>query len=201
MRELASAAGLHPSSIYYYFESKEAIVRAMVTEMNQMFFDEIHRIDGAGGSAGTRLHRLIRRDVELLCHLPYDLNEAMQISELQDEEFEFFWADRERLHDAVERIVAEGVATGEFVDVDTRLTALAVLANDKGVQSWYRPIGRRHLARRHDDAADYTPVEIGLFLADLTVGGLLSDRGQLAESGLQLCERTLLAEQIGVETT
>ena len=43
---------------------------------------------------------MIRRDVELLDALPYDLNETLRISTLQDERFAWFWADREALYDA-----------------------------------------------------------------------------------------------------
>src|SRR3954454_15538756 len=36
MREIAAGAGLHPSSVYYYFRSKEEMLEAIVAEANRI---------------------------------------------------------------------------------------------------------------------------------------------------------------------
>ena len=71
--------------------------------------------------------------------------------------------------------MAEGVEGGEFLPLDPRLTAMTLLANDEAVQHWTR--GRRRLANRR--TGDYTPAEIGLFLADLALRGLLARPARL----------------------
>ena len=179
MKELAAAAGLRTSSIYYYFDSKEAILHEIVAEVNRVFLEEVQRVDARGGSAASKLYRLICRDVELLCGLPYDLNEALGISMLQDETFAWFWEDRESLYDAVESIVSAGILAGELLAVDARLTAIAVLANDKGVRGWFGPVRTTGQARSRRPSDSYEPSELGEFLADITVGGLLADRSRL----------------------
>jgi hypothetical protein len=70
------------------------------------------------------------------------------------------------------------VASGVFRSVDPRLAALLVLSADEGVQNWYRPIDGRRLQGRPD--GDYSVDEIGAYLADLTLRGLLADTGSLA---------------------
>ena len=68
----------------------------------------------------------------------------------------------------------------EFRELDPRLAALTVLANDEGVQNWYRPVGDRRLrGRARNDGGDYTPREIGTFLAEITLSGLLLERRRL----------------------
>jgi len=181
MKELAGTAGLRTSSLYYYFDSKEAILHEIVAEVNRVFLEEVQRVDARVGSAASKLYRLICRDVELLCGLPYDLNEALNISMLQDEAFRWFWDDRESLYDAVETIVRAGVMAGEFIPVDTRLTAIAVLANDKGVRGWFGPVQATGQGRSRRASDSYEPNELGEFLADITVGGLLVDRDRLPE--------------------
>src|SRR5438270_275572 len=60
---------------------------------------------------------------------------------------------------------------GEFVAVDARLAATSLLANDEAVQHWNR--GQRSLA------PGYTAAEIGSFLADLALRGLLARPARL----------------------
>ena len=53
---------------------------------------------------------------------------------------------------------------GSFREVDASLTALTVMSNDEAVQNWYRV----------EPSRQRTPAAAGVFVADLTVGGLLS---------------------------
>ena len=91
---------------------------------------------GAGRASCTASSR---GDVEALCALPFDINEIHRIAT----------RDRERVrrllagaaHDCERGWPAssgEGVAAGELRAVDPRLTALTIMANDEGVQNWYR---------------------------------------------------------------
>ncbi len=173
MREIAERSGLQQSSIYYYFANKEEILSAIVGEVNRLGIDRVAQINVEGGSAGLRLFRTIRYDAAMLCTLPYDVNEILRLRALQEARFAGYWKDRQQLNDDVEAMVVEGVATGEFVEVDPRLTALTLLSDDEAVQNWYRPLGEHRLL------GDYQPAEIGEFLATLALRGLLVDRRAL----------------------
>jgi AcrR family transcriptional regulator len=178
MSHIADGAGLQQSSIYYYFRSKEEILREIVATVNRLPLAFLARVDAEGGSAGLRLFRLVRFDVRTLCELPYDINEIHRISGQEPETFAEYWAERQALNDGVERLVREGVDSGELLDVDPRLTALTLLADDEGVQNWYRPVGDRRL--RGPDGRTYEPAEIAGFLASLALRGLLTQRRRLA---------------------
>jgi AcrR family transcriptional regulator len=180
MGEIAEAAGLRQSSVYYYFANKEEILRELVADANRTPLEALEQVELDGGSAGVRLYRLIRLDVEALCEFPYDINEVHRLSAQEPRTFAVYWRERQTLNDGVEAIVREGVRDEEFRVVDPRLTALTILANDEGVQNWYRPVGRLRLRGRDRTAGgDYTPREIGRHLADLALGSLLRDRRRL----------------------
>jgi AcrR family transcriptional regulator len=180
MSEIADGAGLQQSSIYYYFRNKEEILRDIVVNVNRIPLAFLARVNAEGGSAGVRLFRLVRFDTETLCSFPYDINEIHRLSAQDPETFAEYWTERQALNDGVEQVVRDGVAAGEFRQLDPRLAALTVLANDEGVQNWYRPVGDRRLrGRSRHDGGDYTPREIGSFLAEITLSGLLVERRRL----------------------
>jgi AcrR family transcriptional regulator len=185
MAEIADGAGLQQSSLYYYFRSRDAILEEILGTVNRVPLEFVERLKRDGGPAAVRLYRLIRFDVAALSDFPFDINEVHRLASRQPEGFDVYWEERQRLNDEVEALIAEGVAGGEFLPVDPRLTAMTLLANDEAVQHWNR--GQRRLANRADPGAgadtggagDYTPAEIGLFLADLALRGLLARPARL----------------------
>lgn len=180
MSEIAAESGLGQSSVYYYFRNKEEILRELVADANAVPLEQLERVQADGGSAGLRLFRLVKLDVQALCGFPYDINEVHRLSDQDPRTFAVYWRERQLLNDGVESIVRDGVRDGEFRPVDPRLVALTILANDEGVQNWYRPAGARRLRRRDaGSGGDYTPTEIGDELARFTLASLLRDRRRL----------------------
>jgi AcrR family transcriptional regulator len=182
MAEIAEASGLGVSSIYYYFGSKHEILERIVDDVNRVPLQLLDRSRRLHTDPATRLHSFIRADAAALCQFPFDINEIHRLTgeDSGDRPSTRYWADRQRLNDEVEQLVADGVAGGVLMAADPRLAALTILANDEAAQNWYRPVGARRLAHRADDAGGpYRPAEIGAFLADLALRGLLVDPSQL----------------------
>jgi TetR/AcrR family transcriptional regulator len=161
MSRLAAEVGLGQSSLYYYFRSRDEVVAALVARANVTSLDLVTQIAVGTGSAPEKLARFVRGDVEALCTLPFDINEVHRIAARDRIRFADYWRDRSRLERRLAAIVREGVAAGELRSVDARLTALTIMANDEGVQNWFR-LGTRR-----------SPAEIGRALADMTIGGLV----------------------------
>lgn len=176
MAEIAEAAGLGASSLYYWFRSKQQILEVIVTDVNRLPLEFAERAAAQGGSAAVRLWRLVRFDAETLCAFPFDINEIHRLAGEDEPTFRRYWQERQRLNDAVEALISEGTRAGDLRDVDPRLAALTILANDEAVQNWFRPVEGIRLAGRTTEAGgDYYPREIATFLADLTLRGLLRD--------------------------
>ena len=169
MTQLAEEVGLRQSSLYYYFARKEEVVAALVARANVVPLELVARIDAEGGSAPARLYRFVRADVVALCDLSFDINEIHRIAARDREGFATYWKERRTLERRLTRLVRDGVGDGSLRAVDPRLTALTVLANDEGVQNWFRLTPSPALS----------PRAIGASLADLVVGGLLAPGGEL----------------------
>jgi AcrR family transcriptional regulator len=165
MAQIAEAAGLQQSSIYYWFRSKADILATILGEVNRVPLAIVERERAAPGPVAVRLHRLVREDVLTLCGFPFDINEVHRLALRAPEDFAAYWEERRRLDDEVQSLIAEGVTSGELRPVDARLAARMVLAADEATQNWYRPAGRSGYAA--EDVADYA--------ADAAVRQLVAD--------------------------
>lgn len=174
MAEIADRAGLQQPSLYYYFRSKLDVLRHILDDVNRIPLSIVERARRAGGPVAVRLHWLIYQDVLALCRFPFDINEVHRLSAGNPDEFERYWVERQQLNDQVEALIAEGIGDGELRDVDPRLAALTLLANDEATQNWFRPMAGRRLAGRRDDAlGDYTAEEIAEHVAEMALRHLL----------------------------
>ncbi|HET6951217.1 MAG TPA: TetR/AcrR family transcriptional regulator [Acidimicrobiales bacterium] len=178
MSEIAGRAGLRQASLYYWFRRKEEILAEIVDQVNRVPLEFVLKLEDEAGDPAVQLWRLVRFDVAALCGFPFDINEVHRLSHRVPDAFEVYWQERQALNDAVERLIARGVACGVFRPVDARLAALVVLSDDEGLQNWHRPIDGRRLAGPPD--GDYPVAVIADFVADLTLRGLLAVPDDLA---------------------
>jgi AcrR family transcriptional regulator len=173
MSEIARAAGLQQSSLYYWFKRKELILRA-VFAVNRTPLEFIERVGAGSGSPALKLYRLLRFDTIQLCESPCDVLEVGRLAARQPDLFDDYWRDRQRLHDWVASLVRAGGDEGELVVVDPDLTALGLLSLDEGIQHWIRH-GEQH---RPDSSAlfrfpRFTAVDAGDFAAATALRALL----------------------------
>ncbi len=174
MAEIAEGAGLQQPSLYYYFRSKIDVLRHILDEGNRVPLSIVAQARNAGGPVAVRLFWVIYQDVLALCRLPFDINEVHRLSGSHPREFERYWMERQRLNDELEALVAAGVEEGELRDVDPRLAALCLLANDEATQNWVRPVAGRRLVGRDDPAlGDYTAEEVADHIAEMALRHLL----------------------------
>jgi AcrR family transcriptional regulator len=180
MSEIARAAGLQQSSLYYWFKRKELILQA-VFAVNRTPLEFIERIGAGSGSPALKLYRLIRFDTIQLCESPCDVLEVGRLAARQSELFADYWRDRQRLHDWVVSLLRAGIDEGELVDVDPDLAALGLLSLDEGIQHWIRH-GDQH---RPSSASPFrfprfTALEAGDFAAATALRSLLRRADTLA---------------------
>jgi TetR/AcrR family transcriptional regulator len=169
MSQIAKEAGLQQSSLYYYFRGKEDVLSAIVAKANVVPLALVKRVQQEGGSAPVRLFRFVRGDVAALCALPFDINEVHRYAARDRERFAGYWTERRRLQRTLVSVVRDGLAEGALRDVEPKMAAITIMANDEAVQNWYR----------HDTAPLRGVAAIGTYLAELTIGGLLVDSRRL----------------------
>jgi AcrR family transcriptional regulator len=137
MSDIARAAGLQQSSVYYWFRRKELILQATL-EVNRLPVEFLRRITGEPGPPSVKLYRLLRFDTYQLCVSPLDVNEVERLAEQQPDVFAEYWEDNQRLYDGVCGLVQSGIDAGEFVECDAALAGLALLSTQEGMQKRFR---------------------------------------------------------------
>lgn len=174
MAEIAERAGLQQPSLYYYFRSKVDVLGHILDDVNRIPLTIVERARSTEGPVAVRLYWLVHQDVLALCRFPFDINEVHRLSASHPAEFARYWVERQRLNDEVETMIAAGIEAGELREVDPRLAALTLLANDEATQNWFRPVGEYRLAGRDDPIlGDYTAEEAADHVAEMALRHLL----------------------------
>jgi TetR/AcrR family transcriptional regulator len=143
MSDIAKAAGLRQSSLYYWFSRKEMILQATLA-VNRLPVEFLERMEAQSGRSSLKLFRLLRFDTYQLCMSPFDINEVERQAEQQPDVFVGYWEDNHRLYEGVCSLLRAGMEDGEFIDGDPALMALGLLSTQEGMQKRSR-YQRRHV--------------------------------------------------------
>ena len=134
MSDVARAAGLQQSSLYYWFRNKEQLLQETLA-VNRAPLEFIAEVGAGSGSPAVKLYRLLRFDTMQLAMSPIDFNEIQRIAHQQRADFHEFWKDYERLTQWVVDLIGAAIAEGRFIDCDKVQTAGLLLNFDA---NWYR---------------------------------------------------------------
>jgi len=162
MRTIASALGMQPAALYYYFAGKEqllfSIMDAAIDALTQRVVDAID----PEAPASERLRQAIRAHItttaDHLDELSVFHHETKSLSAKLQEQI---YVKRNRYEHIFRDILRQGAESGEFSRVDHRLAGFMILAACNWLYNWYRPGGA------------YQPDEIASAFGDMMLGGLL----------------------------
>jgi AcrR family transcriptional regulator len=162
MRTIASALGIQPAALYYYYPSKEdllfRIMDSAVDALTERVLAEIH----SDAPAPRRLEQAITAHITAIAghldELSVFLHEMKALSAGPRSAVQ---AKRDRYEHIFRDILEDGVATGQFGQVDPRLAGFLTLAACNWLYNWYRPEG------------SYTPDEIAASFSQMILRGLL----------------------------
>lgn len=149
MDDIADAVGLRKPSLYHYFKSKDEILYVLHNEMIDLILQrqEVRRTGGRTSHADA-LRSLMADIVELMETHPGHLRVFFEHHRELPADYKAAIRDkRNRYRDMVGAEVEQGIAAGEFREVDVELTTLAVLGMCNWTYQWLYPGGR------HDAAA------------------------------------------------
>jgi AcrR family transcriptional regulator len=144
MAEIADEAGINKATIYLYFDSKDALIRAIA---EQVFAQELADLQAACASPGTAAGRLnafykalIAGELEVLPLMPI-IYEFYALG-LRREDVRAVLADfMNRSAALLEATIQEGIEAGEFssTDADKAARALVALMDGTVLQWVYAP--------------------------------------------------------------
>ncbi len=157
--DIAEHLGLRKTALYHYFPDKEAILWACHQE-SLAELDRIIRGVRKLETASDQLAFVIREHVRVMTDTLEGSPLAFEVGAFSPERQRTIIAARDRYERAVRRIIARGIAAGEFRAVDAKIAVFAILGSINWIARWYNPEGSLHAE------------ELGHQFADHLVGGL-----------------------------
>jgi len=168
--DLAEAVGMLKGSLYYYIETKEDLLFAIIQEVHEVFLRNLAVIGAMDADAVVRVRAFIEG------HVAENAREAVRSAvfyrdfySLSPERRAVIIAERDGYDRFLRQLILDGQAEGAFcVDLDAKISAIAMLGMMNHVFQWYQPDG------------GLSPEEVGRNFADLLLGGLICRRDEHA---------------------
>jgi TetR/AcrR family transcriptional regulator, cholesterol catabolism regulator len=145
--DIAAELGVTKPFIYTHFRSKTDLLAALCMPTIELSLDAVTRAAKGPGSPTDRLHRAIVAFTQVV--LSRQANIAIYFREeknLGSEALEQINTLRKKFDRVLSKLLAEGVAAGEFDIKDVSLSALAIGGMISWAYTWHRPEGRLALS-------------------------------------------------------
>ncbi|MHC4839490.1 MAG: TetR/AcrR family transcriptional regulator [Planctomycetota bacterium] len=168
MEEISEALLMTKGSLYYYFKDKEDILYAChdfsLTRLKN-HGEEIQQAEFEGKEqAAQRLSMMIQGLVRVMIDDLQGSALALDFGVLNDEQRASIIERRDEFEQAMRQCVQQGIDSGEFRDIDVKMTTFAILGAINWINQWYSPDG------------DLRAIDIGRQYADLFVEALKSGK-------------------------
>jgi AcrR family transcriptional regulator len=164
LSDLCEATGLGKGALYHYIGSKEELLAAIHDRVMDEVMAGAERVAATGGDASAQLSMLGDELLDVIHRYPDHVWVFLhEFPALTGERAEQFRVRRRAYEARVEAVLEEGIASGEFRDVDARLTALAWLGMHNYTYLWLKPGGR------------LTARDVAKPFADLFIRGITND--------------------------
>jgi AcrR family transcriptional regulator len=141
--ELCAANELGKGALYHYIGSKEEVLAAIHDRVMDEVMVGADRVAAAGGTPSAQLAMLGDELLDVIHRYPDHVWVFLhEFPALTGERAEKFRVRRREYERRVESVLRDGIAAGEFRDVDARLTAMAWLGMHNYTYLWLKPGGR-----------------------------------------------------------
>ena len=159
INELCTANGLGKGALYHYIGSKEELLAAIHDRVMDEVLASGERVASYDGTPPAKLAMLGDELLDIIARYPDHvwvfLHEFPSLTGERAKRFR----DRRHTYEAqVEQILRDGIKSGDFRDVDPRLTALAWLGMHNYTYLWLKPNGPMSA---HDVASRFADIFIG----------------------------------------
>ena len=153
--DIADQVGFTKPAIYYYFDSKEELLFAIVDGVVSGALERVQRIAAQDLSPLGRMNAILVENTRVVLE-NIDANTAFYNERgLLSPERERMVRDRERAYTTVLRdIYIEGVKAGDLLDIDPNVAISTLLGATIWVYRWYRPNGRLSIDETATSVAD-----------------------------------------------
>ena len=160
--DIAAELGVTKPFIYTHFRSKTDLLAAICSPTIELSLDAVARAAKGAGSPRDRLYRAIVDFTEVV--LSRQANIAIYFREeknLSPDALQQINVLRKKFDRVLSKLLAEGVASGEFDIKDVSLSALAIGGMISWAYTWHRPEGRLALDDMCERMADLALQMVG----------------------------------------
>ena len=182
MSEIARQAGVDPSSFYYYFASKEALIENILNPNE--FIPTVEQLEETCQNRAAQLYALIAFDVVHKCELPFDFWELEAIANENPEGLEAFFARYRKLYRTLLSIIERGVDEGAFMPCAADERTVTILSTNEGLQHHFHAKHRKELILEASgySVRDYTPEDIARMTGRSVLPSLMKDPSKIEEA-------------------
>lgn len=155
LEDIADRVGFTKPAIYYYFDSKEDLLFAIVERVVSRALERVQRIGAQGSPPLERMHAILVENTRVVLeHI--DENTAFYNERgLLSPERERMVRDIERAYTQILRdTYADGVRSGDLLDIDPSIAVSTLLGATIWVYRWFRPGGRLSIEEVAESVAD-----------------------------------------------
>jgi AcrR family transcriptional regulator len=157
MNDIAQALGLGRSAVYHYFRNKEEILAGLVESESRTPSHELEAIRAAPDlTASEKLRRAIVTGVIRRLSEGSRFNLLSRLEpQIPDELRPLYNKGRRHILDLYVQLIEEGIASGEFRDVNPKIAAFAVIGMANWTSRWFSPEGRMDAEQIGATIADF----------------------------------------------
>jgi AcrR family transcriptional regulator len=166
MEEIATAAGVAKGTLYLYFQSKDDLIQAMITQVGENILRDVESSLQAQGTPAERLIRMVSVLLEYLNRerLLFPIY-ARELLRGKRDSREGFWRHyqetEERFLTLLTSLFAEGIAAGQFIPANPRLLTYLIRGLVRATSYYQRD------ERQADVAEEALPVILTLLSSGL----------------------------------
>lgn len=163
MQNLADALGVQKASLYYYIDSKEALLRRILERAATLLGSKVDEIYAADLSPAEKLGLALENHA-LMVMENLDLASVylQEYRSLSPSQLEKVMATRKHYEQVLMQVLEDGIASGEFRPVNVKMTLLGFLGMLNWTHQWFSPTGT------------LSPQEIAAMLTDLALRSLVA---------------------------
>ena len=156
LQDIADRVGILKGSIYYYIDSKEDLLGAVIEQVHTAGITNIHELSQTEGNALERLRRVIMGHIDFVCSDVVATTVFLhELGSLSEERRNAILGDRHTYQKVFRGLVVEGKKEGIIrEDVDAKLAALSILGSINWIYRWYRKGGEFTVAALREQFAD-----------------------------------------------
>ncbi|NDR59620.1 TetR/AcrR family transcriptional regulator [Aliiruegeria sabulilitoris] len=142
MRQIAAEVGVQAGALYAYTPDKQALLFDLMKGHMEHLLESWEAVEQPADPA-RRLEAFVRFHIQYHLDRPDEVFISyMELRNLEPENFTALETLRRRYEDALQGILTEGCAAGQFTISDTRVAVMGLIAMLTGVSTWFRESGR-----------------------------------------------------------